>query len=107
MSTVIHVNDENFREEVLEADKPVLVDFWADWCGPCRMVEPVVSALSEEYKGKLIVCKASTDEVPQKTGEYGISQIPTLMVFHKGQVIHQKVGVLPKGEIVKLFEDLL
>jgi len=80
----ININDINFKQEVLEESLPVLVDFWAEWCGPCRMVAPVVEQIAKEYKGKLKVCKLNVDEAPKTASSYGIMSIPTLAIFKKG-----------------------
>lgn len=96
----INVNEANFEAQVLQADLPVLVDFWAPWCGPCHMVSPVVEALAGEYAGSLKVCKVNVDEAPMIAGKYGIRGIPTLMIFKNGEVVDQQVGVVPKEVIV-------
>ena len=95
----ITVNDANFETEVIKADLPVLVDFWAPWCGPCRMVAPVVAALAEKYAGRLKVCKVNVDEAPGSAGRYGIRGIPTLMVFKGGETVDQVVGVIPQSAL--------
>lgn len=90
------VNDSNFEEEVLKSTLPVLVDFWAPWCGPCRMVAPVVEALAEEYKDKFKFVKLNTDENPLISRKYMIRGIPSLLIFKNGEVVDQAVGALPK-----------
>ena len=100
----VEVTDANFKEEVLESDLPVLVDFWAVWCAPCRMVAPVVEEIAKEYEGKLKVCKLNVDEAPAAASEYGIMSIPTLAIFKNGQVIEKVIGAVPKtvlGEKIK------
>ncbi|OGX17890.1 MAG: thioredoxin [Omnitrophica WOR_2 bacterium RBG_13_44_8b] len=95
----IMVNDKNFKQEVLESGLPVLVDFWAVWCGPCLMVAPAVEAMAKKYKGKLKVCKVNVDEAPNTSSEYGIMSIPTLAIFKKGKVADKVVGALPESEL--------
>jgi len=92
--------DQNFEEEVLNSQKPVLVDFWAPWCGPCQMMGPIIEELAEELEGKVVVGKLNVDENPQMAQKYGIMSIPTLLVFKNGQVVEQFVGVQPK-EVLK------
>lgn len=91
MSEVI-LNPTNFKEEVIEAKGPVLVDFWAPWCGPCRMIAPLISQLAEKHEGKIKVCKANVDELTDLAALYGISSIPTLLIFKDGDVVAQRIG---------------
>ena len=90
------VTDTSFKDEVIESEIPVLVDFWAPWCGPCRMVSPVVDEISEEYDGQVKVVKVNTDENPSVASQYGIRSIPTLMIFKGGQRVDMVVGAVPK-----------
>src|SRR5215204_7260654 len=101
-----HVTDSNFQAEVLESDKPVLVDFWAPWCGPCRVVAPHLEELAGEREDLRIV-KLNVDENPQVSGQYGVMSIPTLLLFKHGQVAHQIVGALPKSRLVQEIEPAL
>ena len=94
----------NFQAEVLESDKPVLVDFWATWCGPCRMVAPIVAQIAQEQEGVVKVGKVNVDEEPGLAGQFGISSIPTLMVFKNGQLVNTAVGVRPKEQIEALLK---
>ena len=91
MSEII-LNENNFEEEVLNSDKPVLVDFWATWCGPCRMIAPLISQLAEKYDGKIKVCKADVDENAELASSYGVSSIPTLLIFKNGEIEAQRIG---------------
>lgn len=100
MAKPIDVTDAQFKQEVLQADKPVLVDFWAAWCGPCRMIAPHVKAIAEEYEDVLKVAKVDIDANPATPGRYGIMSIPTLMVFKGGEVVDVIVGALPKDAIL-------
>lgn len=93
----------NFEEEVLRSDKPVLVDFWATWCGPCRMLAPTIEKIAEEQSGAIKVGKVDVDEEPELAAKYGIASIPTLMVFKGGQVVKTSIGVIPKAAIEALF----
>ena len=97
----IPVDDANFQTEVLKSDKPVLVDFWAIWCGPCKMIAPVVEELAKEYDGKLKVAKMDVDANPQTATTLGIRSIPTLMVFKGGQVVEQIIGAVSKRHLVE------
>lgn len=101
----ISVNDLNFEEEVLNSDLPVLVDFWAPWCGPCMMVGPVVEEIAREYQGKLKVCKVNVDESPITSAQYGVMSIPTLAVIKNGKIADKITGALPKDELEKLFKQ--
>jgi len=101
------VTDQTFEQEVLKSDKPVLVDFWAPWCGPCRMVAPIVEELSEEYDGKVDFVKLNTDENPDVSVKYGIRSIPTLLVFKGGEAVGQIVGFRPKSDLKKRLDAVV
>ena len=107
MSKPTEVTDGTFETEVLKADKPVLVDFWAPWCGPCRMVAPVVEELSEEYSGKVKFLKLNTDDNVNTAATYGIRSIPTLLMFKGGQPVDQIVGFRPKGDLKRVIDKAL
>ena len=103
----IQVNDGNFQKEVLESERLVLVDFWAPWCMPCRMLAPTIEEIGEEMDGKVKVCKMNVDENVQYPQEYGIMSIPTVMLFKDGQVVETMIGLQPKEEIVKTIQEHL
>jgi thioredoxin 1 len=103
----IEATDSNFDELVLGADKPVIVDFWAEWCGPCRMVGPIVEEVGVEYEGKAVVAKVDVDSNPGITAKYGIRNIPTILYFKNGDVADKQVGAVPKSTIVNKLEALL
>jgi thioredoxin 1 len=107
MSKPREVSDTNFEQEVVKASKPVLVDFWAPWCGPCRMVAPIVEELSEEYDGKVEFVKLNTDDNPNIAAKYGIRSIPTLLVFKGGEPVGQIVGFRPKSDLQKRLDAAL
>lgn len=107
MHPEIELKDSTFDQEVLKNPEPVLVDFWAPWCGPCRMLAPVVEEIAKEYSGKIKVCKLNTDEQPNAATRFKISAIPTLLFFKNGQVVEQIVGVHSKAEIKKHLDGLL
>lgn len=101
------VTDSTFKQEVLDNETPVLVDFWAPWCGPCRMVAPVVDEISEQYDGQVKVVKVNTDENPSVASQYGIRSIPTLMIFKGGQRVDMVVGAVPKTTLANTLEKYL
>jgi thioredoxin 1 len=96
MGKTLELNDSNF-DAAINGDKPVLVDFWAEWCGPCKMIGPVVEELAGDYEGKVVVAKLNVDENPQVTARFGVRSIPTLLVFKNGQVVDKQVGAVPKS----------
>lgn len=98
--------DDNFKAEALEAELPVLVDFYADWCGPCKMMAPVVEALATEYEGKVKIGKLNVDQSPNTAGQYGIMSIPTLLFFKNGEVVDKIVGAVPKSDLEQTLNAL-
>jgi thioredoxin 1 len=107
MSTAAQVTDSTFKQEVLDSEIPVLVDFWAPWCGPCRMVAPVVDEISEQYDGQVKVVKVNTDDNPSVASQYGIRSIPTLMIYKGGQRVEMVVGAVPKTTLANTLEKYL
>ena len=99
---IVTITESNFQEEVLNSKLPVLVDFWASWCGPCRMLSPIVDQIAEEYAGKVKVGKVNVDEELNLAMRFQVASIPTLLVFREGQVVHQSVGVIPKSHVEAL-----
>ena len=102
MATV-NVTDENFESEVIKAEKPVIVDFWAEWCGPCRMVGPIIDELSKDFEGKAVVGKIDVDANQEFAAKYGVRNIPTVLLFKDGELVSRQVGVAPK----KTYEDAI
>jgi thioredoxin 1 len=102
----ITVTTGNFEEEVLRSDKPVLVDFWASWCGPCKMLAPVLSEIAEEYEGKIKVGKVNVDEQPSLAAQFRVASIPMLVLFRDGQPVNTVVGYRPKNELLAALGDL-
>jgi thioredoxin 1 len=103
----IHVTDEAFEKAILQSDLPVVVDFWAPWCGPCKMVAPILEKFAQEYAGKLIVAKVNTDENPQWAGQFGVQGIPTMIFFSEGKVIHHQVGAVPEPYMRDMVDTFL
>jgi thioredoxin 1 len=103
----IHVKDNAFEKTVLQADTPVIVDFWAPWCGPCKMVAPILEKIAKEYAGKLIVAKVNTDEDPEWAGRYGVQGIPTMLFVSGGKILHTQVGAVPEGMLREILNQFL
>ena len=99
--SVININKNNFQEEIMESSKPVLVDFWASWCGPCRMVGPIIDEIAEE-RSDIKVCKINVDEQPELASSFNVMSIPTLMVFKDGKVVNKSMGAQPKAQILSM-----
>ena len=101
------ITKDNFKEFVINSDKPVVVDFWAPWCGPCKMLVPIIDELAEEYKDSVHIGKVNVDEEGELAEQFGIASIPTVIVFNKGEIVRQSMGFKPKDQIVDLFKDLM
>ena len=104
---IVHISDESFEEEVLQSERPVLIDYWAEWCGPCKMIAPVLDEIATEYSDRLKVVKLNIDDNPKTPPKYGIRGIPTLMVFKNGQVEATKVGAVSKAQLTEFLDDSL
>jgi len=104
---LLHLTDINFKKEVLESSQPVLVDFWATWCGPCKMITPILEELAKEYDKKFTIGKVNVEESPKTATRYGIMSVPTLVFFKKGRISEQLVGVLNKAQIKRKIEENL
>ena len=103
----IDVNEENFDSVVINSEKPVLVDFWAEWCGPCKMLTPTIEAIAEEYKDKSSIVKINIDDAPAIATKYGIRSIPSILLFSKGDVMEQRVGAVSKEELTSLLDKII
>lgn len=102
---IVHISDDTFEDEVLKSGAPVLVDYWADWCGPCKMIAPVLDEIADEYEGKLKITKLNIDENPNTPPRYGIRGIPTLMLFKDGEVEATKVGAVSKSQLTAFIDS--
>ena len=107
MSSPVNVTEQTFNEEVLASEEPVVVDFWAEWCGPCKMIAPIVEELAQEYDGKIKFAKIDVDSNPNLASNYGIRGITNLTIFEKGEVVGQLVGVQPKANIKKRLDETI
>lgn len=105
--TIVYLTDDSFQNEVIESPEPVLVDYWAEWCGPCKMIAPILTEIASEYQGKIKVAKLNIDENPQTPPKYGIRGIPTLMLFKDGNVEATKVGALSKSQLTAFIDTNL
>ena len=107
MADIAEVTDQTFEAEVLQSDSPVVVDFWAEWCAPCRQIAPIIGALAEEYADRVKVVKINIDESPQTPGKYGVRAIPTVLAFKNGEVVQQLQGARPKAAFDEMITNLL
>jgi thioredoxin 1 len=107
MTEPIHVTDAVFEKTVLQSQTPVIVDFWAPWCGPCRQVAPILEKIAKEYEGKVIIAKVNTDDNPEWAGRFGVQGIPTMLFVADGKVVYQQVGALPYGPLKQIVEKFL
>ena len=104
---IVHISDDSFEQDVLQAEGPVLVDFWAEWCGPCKMIAPVLAEVADEYDGKLKVCKMDVDANKDTAPKYGIRGIPTMILFNKGDVAGTKVGAVSKSQLSAFIDSVI
>lgn len=105
--SIVHTSDATFDKDVLKSEKPVLLDFWAEWCGPCKMIAPILDDLADSLAGKVTIAKVNVDENPQTPSKYGVHGIPTLMLFKNGQVAATKIGALPKTKLLEWVNSVL
>jgi thioredoxin 1 len=103
----LDVNDNNFEEVVIKSDKPVLVDFWAEWCGPCRMIAPIIEEIAEQYSGKALIVKCDVDSSPNVAAKYGIRNIPTVLFFKEGKIADKQIGAVPKNNFLTKLNALV
>ncbi|HXW10787.1 MAG TPA: thioredoxin TrxA [Steroidobacteraceae bacterium] len=104
---IVHVSDSSFEQDVLKSSVPVLLDFWAEWCGPCKMIAPILDQIAAEYAGKVLVAKMNVDESPRTPTKYSVRSIPTLMLFKNGTVIDQKIGAVRKADVAAFLDNSL
>ena len=107
LKNTITVTDDNFESEVIKSDIPVLVDFWAEWCGPCKIIGPTIDSLADDYQGKVKVAKLNVDDNPQAASRFGVRSIPTLIFFRDGEAKQSVIGVKPKGQLAEIVEDYI
>jgi thioredoxin 1 len=103
----LHVTDEAFEKTVLESSLPVIVDFWAPWCGPCKMVAPILEKIAKEYAGKMVLAKVNTDENPEWAMKYGVQGIPTMLLIYNGKIVNRQVGALPEPMLREVIEQFM
>ena len=103
----IHITDSEFEEKVLKSELPVIVDFWAEWCGPCKMIAPILEKIAKEQEGKLIIAKLNVDEYNERAIQYGVQGIPTMMFFYNNKIVYRQVGALPESILRKVIEQFL
>lgn len=107
MNEPLHVTDEAFEKTVLKSEKPVIVDFWAPWCGPCKIIAPILDKVAKDYEGKIIVAKVNTDENHEWASRYGIQGIPTMLFISNGKIIHRQVGAVPEADLRDALDQFL